>query len=369
MSRTPAPPRVLHVVSAGELGGAERMLVDLTQGASAHHTVALFSPSDRVIHSFQDAGLAVHVRRVRSEGPLAMLARAALPGDVAWVSELVTATRADVVHLHTFGSQVVGTRAAVACGRPIVRTEHSTRVFDDPSCWALVRFVIGHARVSCAVSADVKRVAAKKAPALADRMRVVPNGVRLEAFPELPPRAPGARPRAAVVSRLEPRKGVDVALRALTHVPDLELDVCGDGPEAPRLRELARSLGLSGRTRFLGHVTDVSAALAGVDYVLSAARKEGLGLTLLEAMASRRVVVATAVGGVPEFLTDGTTGFLATAVTPEAFARAVQRALAQRPAGRAALLDQARATVVDRFSLASMRAAYEALYAELRPPR
>lgn len=360
------PIRVLHVVSAGELGGAERMLLDLvTDDPGTSHTIALFSPSDRVLGAFRDAGVAVHEHKVRSEGPFAMVARAMLPGDVAWLTSLLEATRAEVVHLHTFGSQVVGTRAALARKLPIVRTEHSTRVFDDPSCWVFVRFVIGDAAISCSVSDDVRQVAKKKLPALAPRLRVIPNGVRLEAFPPLPTRAAGAHPRAAVVSRLEPRKGVDVVLRALVGCPELELDVCGDGPDAPKLRELARTLGIAHRTRFLGHVSDVSAALRDVDMVISGARKEGLGLTLLEAMASRRVVVATPVGGVPEFVRDGDTGLLSRDGSPEALARAIARARALAQADREALVERARAVVERTYSLAAMRAAYAAIYREL----
>lgn len=347
------------------------MLVSLTKGDRAvHHEIALFSPEDRVIEAFRAEGLALHVRKVRSEGPFAMLARAAGPSELAWLTGVIQRTRADVVHLHTFGAQVVGTRAAKATGRPIVRTEHSTRVFDDPSCWMFVRFVIGEAAISCSVSEDVRDVARKKAPSVAARMRVVPNGVPLEAFPVLPARPPAARarsPRAAVIARLEPRKGVDVALRALVHVPALALDVCGEGPDGHDLRALARTLGIAGRVRFLGHVSDVSRALADVDLVVSGARKEGLGLTLLEAMASGRLVVATPVGGVPEIVHDGATGLLSTGGGPEALSRAILRALSLPDEERTAIEDGARAMVEARFSVSAMRAAYAGIYRELVP--
>lgn len=357
--------RILHVVSAGELGGAERMLVDLAKGETIDtHTIALFSPSERVRSTFREEGLRVVERRVRSEGPFAMLVRSLGPADVAWLSGVISDTRADVVHLHTFGSQVVGTRAALARNRAIVRTEHSTRVFDDPSCWAFARFCIPSATVSCAVSAAVLEVARAKAKGTAERMRVVPNGVRLEGFPELPPRVASGPRRAAVVGRLEPRKGIDVVLRAVARVPDLHLDVCGDGPDAPMLRELARRLGIAGRTRFLGHTSEVHAALRDIDVVLSGARKEGLGLALLEAMATGRLVVATPVGGVPEFVVDGATGFLSTDGSPEALARAAVRALGLSVTDRDAILGRARALVVEKYSLGAMRAAYAAIYRE-----
>lgn len=361
--------RVLHVVSAGELGGAERMLVDLVRRHPDDrdtHTIALFSPSERVRATFRGEGLHVLERPVRSEGPLAMLVRSLGTSDVTWLEQAILETRADVVHLHTFGSQVVGTRAALAQKRPIVRTEHSTRVFDDPSCWAFVRFCLPRATISCAVSESVRETARKTSRSAVENMRVLPNGVRLDAFSELAGRPPAGRARAAVVGRLEARKGIDVVLRAVARIPELELDVCGDGPDAPALRELARSLGLAGRTRFLGHTSDVHDALRNVDLVVSGARKEGLGLALLEAMAARRLVVATPVGGVPEFVDDGQTGFLSTDETPEALARAIGRALRLTLEAREVILSRARALVVQTYSVDAMRAAYAKVYREAR---
>jgi glycosyltransferase involved in cell wall biosynthesis len=271
---------------------------------------------------------------------------------------------ANILHLHTFGAQVVGARVGRAARAPIVRTEHSTRVFDDPSCWALVRSTLGEARVSCSVSEAVRRVALEKAGARLRDARVVPNGVDVDTFAPLPRRPPGRR-RVGVVGRIEPRKGVDVALEALAPFEDVEIDVVGDGPDAPAIRALARSLGMLGRTRFRGHVADVHAALGEVDMVVSGARKEGLGLALLEAMAARRLVVATPTGGVPEFLHDGRTGFLAANGTKEALSRAVARALAVPDTTTEAILERARAAVVSRFSLTAMCRAYAAIYREL----
>lgn len=359
--------RVVHVVCAGEVGGAERMLVDLAASPAERHSVALFSPSAALRDFLREHRVAVTDRGPVSEGPFATLARSAGRRDVAWLVALLERERADVVHLHTFGSQVLGTRAALEARprRALVRTEHSTRVFDDPSCWPFARWSLPRADVSCAVSEAVREVAQRRDPARAARMRVVPNGVDLISFSLLPvrpsPREASA-PRAAVVGRLEPRKGVDVAIRAVAQVPDLHLDVCGDGPEAPALRALARQLGLLGRVRFLGHVRDVREALRDVDLVVSGAHKEGLGLALLEAMAVGRVVVATAVGGVPEFLRDGRTGFLAPANAPAALAGAARKALAQTSEARDALVARARACVVERYSLGAMRDGYSRAY-------
>lgn len=360
-----SPPKVLHVVSAGELGGAERMLFDLVRhDPESAHAVALFSPSDAIVQAFRERVPELHVRRVRSEGPFAMLARAYGSAETEWLERVRRSSAADILHLHTFGAQVVGARVGRAARAPVVRTEHSTRVFDDPSCWALVRSTISEARVSCSVSEAVRRVAVAKAGGRLGDARVVPNGVDVDTFTRLPSR-PHGRKRVAIVGRIEPRKGVDVALEALLPFEDLEIDIVGDGPDAPAIRALARSLGMLGRTRFRGHVADVHAALGEVDLVVSGARKEGLGLALLEAMAARRLVIATPTGGVPEFLEDGRTGFLAANGSKDALSRAVSRALAVPETTTEAILERASAMVLSRFSVRAMCRAYAAIYREL----
>lgn len=374
--------KILHVLSAGEVGGAERMVIDLARETEHRHAFALFAPppkagqADAVRDFFQASGVPLFDRGPVSDGPLGTLRRSLGSDDVSWLVELVHRERIDVLHVHTFGSQGVGTRAALATGRALVRTEHSTRIFDDPSCWVFARRTLPKAHVSCAVSEDVRKTAEKKTRAVTAHMRVVPNGVDLARFPFLPAASARARsgesqrPRLVVVGRLEPRKGVDLVLEAVSRLPHVTLDVVGDGPSGPALQTLARSLGLLGRTRFLGATRNVSAALAEADIVVSGARKEGLGLALLEAMASGRPVVAPRVGGIGEFLREGETGFLAEASAPNervlALTRALDRALATPAPALEALVARARAEVETRYSLEAMHDGYRRAYRDAR---
>src|SRR5690242_13843003 len=108
------PAEVVHVVVAGEIGGAERMLVDLAapEAATRPHAVALFTPNDRLRGLFRDAGLTIEDRGPVREGPLPFLASTLGRSDVAWLEGVLARRGARIVHLHTFASQVLGTRAA-----------------------------------------------------------------------------------------------------------------------------------------------------------------------------------------------------------------------------------------------------------------
>ncbi|HEY8039514.1 MAG TPA: glycosyltransferase family 4 protein [Polyangiaceae bacterium] len=356
--------RVVHVVVAGEIGGAERMLVDLAsrpEATGAEHAVALLTPNAALRALLEGAGLRVHARQDVREGPLPFLWQTLGPRDVAWIAGVLAGEGARIAHLHTFASQMVGTRAGRRAGVKVLRTEHSTRAYDDPTCWPFSRWSLRRADACVAISEHVRAVAEARAPWAAGKMRVVPNGVDTERFA---PR-PGSREETftfALVGRLERRKGVDVALDALAQVPGARLDIAGEGEERRALEARARTLG--SRVRFHGRVADTRPLLARADAALCSSRAEGLGIALLEAMAMARPVVGFAVGGVPEVVEDGRTGLLAPAGDVAALATRMREAVASRDRMRE-LGEAARSRVMERFSVGAMCRGYAAVYAEL----
>ena len=150
------------------------------------------------------------------------------------------------------------------------------------------------------------------------RVRVVPNGA--EPPDEVAERpavrrlreelgAGVLRPLWVCAGRLEEQKGQDVLLDALAEVRRRGLEfvavLAGEGRRRAALEERARALGLEANVRFAGQVEDVGPLLAAADAVVLPSRWEGMPLVLLEALARGRPVVASAVGGVPEVVTDG----------------------------------------------------------------
>ena len=367
--------RVVHVVVAGEIGGAERMLVDLASRADtsgAEHAVALMTPTSSLGALFRRAGLRVHDRGPVRENAAAFLWRSLGPADVAWLARVLRDERADIAQLHTFASQVVGTRAAERTGARILRTEHSTRVYDDPSCWPFSRWSLRRADAAVAISRHVLAVAVAKAPWCAAKIRVVRNGVDVVRFAPRPRAADASAPfRFVLVGRLEPRKGVDVALDAFAemkgpHAIASRLDIVGDGAERGSLEKRAKDHGIEDRVRFLGYMDDPRDVIAAADAMLCSSRQEGLGIALLEAMAMGVPVVAVPVGGVPEIVGDNETGLLATDGSASALAARMRDACSSRDRTRA-LGDAARAFVVSSCSIDAMCAGYAAVYDALSP--
>ncbi len=356
---------VLHLVIAGEVGGAERMLCDLAsrpEESGAAHAIALITPNQALAELFAGARLRVHDRGRRPEGPAAFLWSSLGPRDVAWLTRVAREEQAQVVQLHTFGSQVAGTRAALRLGLPVVRTEHSTRVYDDQSCWPFSRWSLRRAQFAVFVSEHVRRTALAKDPSIFPRARVIHNGIDTVRF------APASIPRGpftfALVGRLERRKGVDRAIEALRHVPETHLDIVGDGGERPALEAMVRDASLGARVHFHGALADPRPVVARAHAALCSSREEGLGIANLEAMAMGRPVVASPVGGVPEVVQEGVTGLLAHDMSIPALVLRMHEAVRHREK-MLAMGEAARRFVVERFSLEAMCRAYGAIYAEL----
>lgn len=363
--------RVVHVVFAGEPAGAERLLVDLAsrpEESRAEHTVALMTPSDSVRALFRRAGLRVVDRGKVRENPVAYLRMSLGRAAVAWVEGILRAERAEVVHLHTFQSHVVGTRAALRAHVPILRTEHDTRYFHDPSCSPFTRWSLHRADTVVACSAHVGQHVLGTAPYVRGKLVVVRNGVDAGAFSPRPELAPKSGPlRLVLHCRLEPHKQPDLVVRAVARLGGAELDVLGGGSMLAALRRLARDLGVEGRVRLHGYVPDPRDLLARADVAVSGSRHEPLGLSVLEALAMGKPVVAFRVGGIPEIVRHGDTGWLVGEISVGAMTRALG-AVGER-AGLRAMGARARAFVEAECRIETMCGGYAAQYAKLAARR
>jgi glycosyltransferase involved in cell wall biosynthesis len=349
----------MHVVVGGDIGGAERVVADLATRAEltgADHHVALITPNRALASYFANAGVRVHDRGPARESPLAYLYRSLGPADVAWLSERLARDAIDVVHTHTFGSHVIGTRAARRARRPQLRTEHHVMHYFDASSSAFTRWAAARTERFVAVSEYVKRVLAEAAPRLSDRMTVVRNGVDTAYFS---PRDRGEGDFClGVVCRLTGWKRVHLAIEAAA-LSGAELVVIGDGEERGRLEALARARGA--RVRFVGFQTDPRAFVAACDAILSTADSEPLGLSVLEALAMARPVIAFATGGIPEIVENEVTGMLVPEATAPALAQVIQRARRDR-SSLERMGASARRFAVDHCSIDRMCQGYAAAY-------
>jgi len=159
------------------------------------------------------------------------------------------------------------------------------------------------------------------------------------AFDEPLPPPKSAEPRIAFVGRLDVfHKGLDVALLALAKLKEAGssflFSLYGDGPDRPYLESLVEHLDLGECVRFEGYSSNLPTIWHSNEILLMPSRHEGCAVAMTEAMGFGRPVIATAVGGAPEWIEDGGTGFVAAAPTVDLVTEALFRAMAERPRWR-----------------------------------
>jgi L-malate glycosyltransferase len=357
--------RVMHVVIAGDIGGAERLLVELATRpleTGADQEVAVITPNRALVEHLTRAGLVVHDRGPARETPLAYLFRSLGPADVKWLTALLFERAIDIVHTHVFGSHVVGTRAARRAGKPQLRTEHGTVHYFDPSCSIFTRWAAARTDRIVAVSEYVRDGVLATEPELVARTSVIRNGVDTAYWsPQDAETAAYDSFSLAIVCRLTKWKRVDLAIRAAA-LANVDLVVVGDGEERSALETLARKLG--SRTRFVGYQRDPRSFVARASAVLSSARDEPLGLSALESLAMGRAVIGIVGGGLAEIVQSEQTGILVEEPTPAALAQAIARAR-QDPERLRAMGASGRRFAVEHCGIRWMCESYAKVYREL----
>ena len=229
----------------------------------------------------------------------------------------------DVIHIHTpFRAHDIGVRLAHRTGRPTVESYHT--YFEQYAAnylpWlptGMLRFGVRHfsrrlcANVDHLIVPSEEMAAVLRGYGIATRSTVVPTGIHLDEFKGGDGtkfrRAHGIRadrPLVLTVSRLAVEKNIDFLFNVVRilvrEFPELVFVVAGEGPDLPRLKQMAATLGIESHVRFLGNLDRRTALLdcyAAADVFLFASRTETQGLVLIEAMATGAPIVSTAVMG------------------------------------------------------------------------
>ena len=309
--------KVLHIHRIGGIGGSERHLLTLLPALADRGVDVRFLGLDdtsRAPDPFYEA-LTVPFVRVAA-------ARDIDPRLALRVHRETRAT--DLVHTHLVHADVYGALGA----RQLVSTKHNYDPFRAGAFRFVERALARRAARVIAITEALARFQVERVGLPADKLEVIHYGLDdlPAAWGSNPPDdvPPDARVLLAVC-RLEPQKGLDVAVRALPDIraryPKAELVVLGEGPQRAELERLANDLHVT--VHLPGRVPDVAAWLRRAEGLGHPARWEGFGLALLEAMLASKPIVATNVSSIPEIIADGETGLLVAPDDAVALASAV----------------------------------------------
>ena len=361
------PLKLVHVEAGRHLyGGAQQVVYLLEQLQALGHDNVLVCPPGAAVADAAGA-LDVPVWPLGPGGDLDF-------GFSTRLAARLADHRPDLLHLHSRrGADLWGARAGHRAGVPVV----VSRRVDNPEPRWLSALRYRHADRIVTISDGIRAVLEAGGVA-ADRLRVVRSAVDPAPFRDPAPAADfharfgldPARPVAAVIAQLIPRKGHRVLIEALVRLghraAGLQVLCLGRGPEQSALQGRIDAAGLGARVKLAGFVVDLPRWLAHFDFVVHPALMEGLGVSLLQASASGVPVIATRAGGMPEAVRDGVNGLLVSPGNVVELATAVGRLL-EDPALRERLGAGGRALIDAEFSTAAMAQGNLAVYRELVP--
>jgi len=376
----PDMPIIAHVLHQLYLAGAEVLARDLSRRLKDRYEF-IFVCLDRVGPLGE---------QMRSEG-FEVIDGQRQPG-VDWevaktIKRLSRERRIDLLHAHQytpfFYASVSRGMTPINTRPPVIFTEHGRHYPDERSIkrvWANRLTLLRKRDRVTAVGEFVKRALVNNEGIDPQRIEVIRNGIDPDAFDPGPDRKAtrdavraelDIPPDATVllqVARFHPVKDHATALRAFAKAheqhPEGVMVLAGDGDKRPDMESLAAELNIAPAVRFLGVRDDVDRLMPAADIFVLSSVSEGISVTLLEAMAARLPVVATAVGGNAEVVEHDVTGLLSPRKDHEAMATHMAQLIAD-PTQRGWFGEAGHARLLDRFTQQQMHAGYERLYQDM----
>lgn len=362
--------RILHVIDSLHLGGAQEVIMNL----------ATCGNRNKFVHEVATMhGRGVYWDRLAALGvPLYSLSpHKFLPWYLPKLSWLLTHRRFDILQCHLIASNIFAKPIGALCGvRIIINHDHTNDSYRACNGARLLLDSLSNrlANRIIAVSGSCRNFLVSREGIPMEKISVIQNAIDLRRFlPSRDERAlvrkkmdiPLESPLIAGVGRLNPQKNfslfIEVAAIVARYFPNARFLLAGNGPEEQMLRRKVIDSGLANQVIFAGYVADTRQVYLASDVLLMPSRFEGLPMTLLEAMAMKVPVVASALDGIAEVIADGEDGFLVEPNAREIFARKII-SLLENPELALRIGENARQKICSHFSAERMCTQVEAVY-------
>ena len=314
---------VLYMIEHLRQGGSERYVSELARSAKEFGVephVCVFSEGGIFYEEILQAGIPIVLT------PIKTLYHPSTLGRMMDLSRYIRKQGIRVLHSFQPNANILGTLAAKSSGRPIVVSRRSLGDFGSLGSprleWLQKTFTNRLANRFLANSRAVLASSSSREGLSPDRFVLIYNGLDTDRFVPVRDREAFRRELNllpddfvfGVSSGLRPVKGVNVAIRGFARISEKNsralLLIAGDGPERQNLEELVRNLGVEDRVRFLGIRSDMERIYPAMDVFVLTSHSEGFSNAILEAMGMGLPILATAVGGNIEMVTEGESGFL-----------------------------------------------------------
>lgn len=370
MTKSVAPVTVAHIIWSLGLGGAEQVVLGLVRNMDRSRyqpVVICLDEKGPFASGAEEARVPVIELRKKRGFDFSLPFR---------LAALLREHKVGLVHTHLFNGHLWGRLAALIAGLPVVSTEHGMDQWRTPFHHAIDVFLtLKNSRVVF-VSEEARRFYRSRVPAISSRDRVFFNGIETARFASRDSRSKIRREFGfkdgdwvvGTAGRFVQEKRHDVFFAALKRLRGKGVEakglVIGDGPLRNRVNEAVKAEGLEAYVVMTGVRHDLPDLYPAMDVFMLSSDREGLPITILEAMAAATPVVSTNVGGIHACVRPGQTGWLVPSGQPEALALAVYEAYSDR-SKTAVLAESGRQLVKKEFSVEAMTTQYQALYDEV----
>ncbi|MGL5950268.1 MAG: glycosyltransferase [Cetobacterium sp.] len=293
--------KILHIITSLELGGAEKLLLDLIpaqkrQGVDVELLV-LDTNGEKFLEEYEKRGIKIHKTQINNRMSLK---------NIFEIAKLIKIQKIDIVHAHLIHSQIWTSLARYLNKNVIyITTEHSThnRRREKSIYKILDKFIYNSFVKVIAISEATARELIKWTGISLKKIDVIPNGVSLRAFMGKPKERKGNN--LIMVSRFHQSKDHITVVRALEKLPkEYTLTFIGEGETEEAVKREVLMLNLADRVQFLGYSNSVPVLLKRADIAIQSSNFEGFGLSALEAMASGTPIVATNVEGLADIVSE-----------------------------------------------------------------
>jgi len=362
--------KVLQLISSGGYYGAENMLLNLCasqEQSECQNSLLLFYnvhvPNVEFYERARRQGISV--RMVHCKGRADWRA-------VRQIEEYIQEDEVDLVHTHGYKADLYGYLAAWRCHKAVVATCHNwvggtaaLGIYNQ-----LDRMVLKKFNALAAVS-DTVAQRLRAFGVSAEKIKTIANGIDVKVFERAEPqpllRAEGSTV-VGVVARLDLQKGFEYLLRATRELcqmfPGLKMVIVGEGPDRDAIEEMIEQYGLRSNVILAGQQSNMPGVYAAMDIFVLPSLNEGLPMTILEAMAASKPVIATRVGAIPSVIKDGENGLLVAPKDSEGLRNAIASLLSD-PERRRRLGDQAHTWVSQNYTSEAMALKYRDMYEEV----
>jgi L-malate glycosyltransferase len=364
--------KVLHIVLSLEIGGLEQVVLNLVRNLDRKRfepAVACLNERGALADELLKLGI-----KVIQVNPMSARFSFLFPMELV---KIIKQEKVDIAHSHS-GCWYKSVRAAsLAKIQPTIHTEHGRLIPDSLQARWLDRFYTKYTTRVVAVSDSLRDYLIYQIKIPASKIEVIYNGVpdiklavSIDSIPLL--EGNGSIPIIGTIGRLAPVKDYSTLLLAMRQVVDevrpAKLVIIGDGPERNRLEQLTEKLGITSNVNFLGARRDLANLYGNFTVFALSSISEGTSMSILEAMASGKPVVATAVGGNTSLVQEGKTGHLVPPKQPELLAKALLNLIRNKTIAQN-MGNAGRERYLTYFTATQMARNYELLYERMLSER